>query len=94
MTTDTTDARPTYHVSRPKYLGDEYEVVKDGCSYHCRKFEYRGAVYEECYATDAQQSFYERHFEGRGIGPGDPGYEELVEYLDQFLIPRDQAEAQ
>ena len=90
----TTIDRQTESSTKPKYLTDEYEVVKDGCTYRCRKFEYRGNVYESCYEVDPQQSFFEKHFRGRGIKPGDPGYEELVEYLDQFLIPRSETEAE
>ncbi len=89
-----TTTEPTYQTSPPTYLTDEYEVVKDGRTYRCRKFKYRGDVYESCYEVDPKQSFFEEHFRGRGIGPGDPGYEELVAYMDQSLIPRDEAQAE
>ena len=89
-----TTTEPTYQTSPPTYLTDEYEVVKDGRTFRCRKFEYRGDLYESCYEVDPKHSFVKEHFRGRGIRLGDPGYDELVAYMDQFLIPRDEAGAE
>ncbi len=89
-----TTTEPTYQTSPPTYLTDEYEVVRDGRTYLCQKMEYRGEIYEMCREVDPKEPFFERHFRGRGIRPGDPGYDELVAYMDQFLIPRDKAEAE
>ena len=91
-----TTTEPTYQTSPPAYLTDEYEVVRDGRTYMCQQVEYRGAVYEMCRRLlrpgEPRQSFFQEHFQGTGIGPGDSGYDELVAYMDQFLIPRQQAE--
>ena len=89
-----TTTEPTYQTSPPTYLTDEYEVVRDGRTYLCQKMEYRGEIYEMCREVDPKELFFEKHFRGRGIRPGDPGYDELVAYMDQFLIPRDKAEAE
>ncbi|MXV80556.1 MAG: hypothetical protein F4X58_08455 [Chloroflexi bacterium] len=90
-----TTTEPTYQTSPPTYLTDEYEVVRDGQAYLCQQVEYRGDIYEMCRRIhrpgEATQSFHREHFRGKGIGPGDPGYDELVAFMDQFLIPREQA---
>ncbi len=89
-----TTTEPTYKTSPPTYLTDEYEIVKDGRTYLCQQVEYYGDVYEMCREVDPKESFWERTFRGKGIGPGDAGYDELVAYLDHFLIPRDQVESE
>ncbi len=86
----TTTDKPTYHVSPPEYLTDEYEVVENGRTLRCRKLMYRGEIYESCYEVDGGSDVLEEVFAGRRIQPGDPGYDDLVAYMDQFLIPAEE----
>lgn len=85
----TTTERPSESSAKPRYLTDEYEVVRDGRTFRCRLFEYRGDEYESCYEVGATKDVLEEIFEGRRIGPENPVYQDLVDYLDQYLIERD-----
>ena len=89
-----TTTEPTYRTSPPTYLTDEYEVVKDGRTYLCQKMEYRGDVYEMCREVNPTTDVFTESLAGRSIKPSDPGYDDLVAYLDQFLIPREEGEAE
>lgn len=82
----TTTDKPTYRVSRPKYLTDEYEVLRGGRTFRCRKFEYRGNEYESCYEVGASVDVLRELIPEPIIGSDHPLYNELVAYLDQFLI--------
>ena len=90
----TTTDKPAESSTRPKYEADVYEVQRAGRTYECRKMEYRGDVYEVCSRVlkpgEASEPLIPRPFVRRG----DPGYDELVAYLDQFLIPHEESSAE
>ena len=90
----TTTDKPTFHTSKPQYLTDEYEVVRKGRTFRCRKFVYRGDEYESCYEVGATTDVLEEIFAGKRIKPDDPIYQDLVDYLDQFLIESDDSPAE
>ncbi len=86
----TTIDKQTFHVNEPKYLTDEYEVVRDGRTLRCRRFEYRGDEYESCYEVGATVEMFRELIPEPIVGPDDPCFDELVAYMDQFLIERDE----
>ena len=85
----TTTDRPTKASTKPTYLTDVYEVVRDGRTYWCQQVEYMGQVLETCWDDRKSSEVFEEIFDASFLSPGDPGYDEVLEYLNQFLIPRD-----
>ena len=76
-----------YHRSPPEPLGEPYVKIQNGIPYECRKVLYRGAEYEWCDPLDpSKTSSLVEIFGEPVIRKGDPGYEETIEYLNQFLI--------
>ena len=87
----TTTEHPRESSTKPRYLTHEYEVVRDDRTYRCRKFEYFGVVYESGYEVGGTTDVLLDLFPEPIIGPGDPGYDDLIGYLNSFLIePEDQ----
>lgn len=82
----TTTERPSESSAKPRYLTDEYEIVRDGRTFRCRLFEYRGDEYESCYEVGATKDVLREIIPEPLIGPDNPIYHDLVAYLDQFLI--------
>ena len=86
----TTTERPSESSTKPKYLTEEYEVVRDGQTLRCQQVEYMGTVYEICDGYGGDTDVFEELFAGRRLQPGEEGYAELVEYLNQFLTSQDE----
>lgn len=80
--------------TRAKYLTDEYEVLDNGRTYMCQKVEYLGQVYEVCRRLRKPGEPEDELVPEPFIKSGEPGYDELTAYLDQFLIPGADAAAE
>ncbi|MCY4617622.1 MAG: hypothetical protein OXD50_03565 [Chloroflexi bacterium] len=89
----TTTERPGESSTKATYLTGEYEVFEDGRTYVCQMVEYLGDVYEECRRVLRPGEPVDEISPGPFIKKGDPGYDELVAYLDQYLVPADDADA-
>ncbi len=90
----TTTEQPAESSTKAKYLTDEYEVIRNGRTYWCRKVLYRGQVLEAC---RSERTVEEILLEALGEDEwplSDEARAELTAYLDQFAIPRDEAPAE
>ena len=85
----TTTERPADSSTKPVNLTEEYEVVMDGRTYMCKRIEYLGDEYEVCRRVKRLGAEVHESAPQPFLKPGDSGYEELVDYLNQFLIPGD-----
>ncbi len=75
----------TEYTETPKYLTPEYEVERDGRMFHCQMVAYRGHIYEMCRPGSGTADFFKRLVPEPFVKRGDPGHDELTEYLDNSL---------
>ena len=84
----TTVERPGETDTKAETVSEVYTVVKDGREYHCQQVFYLGEVHELCWDDRPASEFFDEVFAGKGVRESEPGYEEMKQYMDQFLIDR------
>ena len=67
------------------YISDEYDVIRNGRTFRCRKFELFGEEYETGYVVGPSEDVLKEMFPEPFVGPDSPIYDDLVAYLDRFL---------
>ena len=89
----TTADRYQSNYSPAELIGEPYIKVHDGIRLECQKYFYRGKEMELCHSIEPDEvGLLNRLVPEPVIKKGDPGYEETLAYLNQFLIPREKAE--
>lgn len=73
----------TEYTKKPRNLTPEYEVERDGQTLLCQMIAYRGQIYEVCRSDTNLSDHFQKLIPEPFVGPGDAGYEDLVDLLDR-----------